>query len=571
MKKAYSYIRFSSKKQINNDSVRRQTAATELYAKANDLELDEDLSMYDEAKSAFRNKHVAKGAALYEFLQAIKLGRVESGSVLLVEYLDRLSRQNPWDAMEQFTAIVRAGITIITLMDKRVYSNDTLRKDSKLLGVAQGKMELAYDESQIKSIRIGAAWNNNRTKAIAGGEKLTKHCPAWLELSQDRKEFIEIPDMVKAIRLIFQLKLEGKGVDAIAILLNQKAKIPKEGIPERPVTIRNKSGGWRGSYVTKILYNRAVYGEAQLYKTLWDEKKNEMNRIPDRDPIPNYYPVVVDKDTFLRVQALMKANRERKGNGGGRIGRVSSLFTHVVKCGLCGGAMHFHGKWQLTGGRQYLHCERSRRKNDCTAPPIKYEEFERLFFANFKELNIADLLPNADEIRIRLDDLDKQITATIQYTIEQQQLADTLTDSIKPGDDPRVVDRIKARLTSVLDLIDELSNKTAVLNEEHSELLIESKNLQANIDVSQEVYELMQTAKTDEEMISLRLRLRTEIQKLVESIKIWPVMTEDTTPKEIEPGVFKTMRSKYIKMLRIRFNGSRHSRSLLLIDFIKKE
>ena len=149
-------------------------------------------------------------------------------------------------------------------------------------------------------------------------KKLTAKAPAWLKLSQDRTKFILIPEAAKAIELIFRKKLAGKGAERIARELNDDPNIWKP-----PRTGPKKTGGWRGSYINKILRNRAVIGEFQPYK-LVDGKRQ-----PIGDPIPDYFPPVIDKELFYQVQAQLQANAEKKGNAGGRMGKVSNLFTHV--------------------------------------------------------------------------------------------------------------------------------------------------------------------------------------------------------------------------------------------------
>src|SRR5687768_14323056 len=108
--RAYSYVRFSRPEQMRGDSLRRQTELSERYARDNGLELDTALE--DRGVSAFRGKNATEGA-LFGFLQAVKDGRVKRGSVLLVESLDRLSRQAVEEALPQFLAIIKAGVTIV--------------------------------------------------------------------------------------------------------------------------------------------------------------------------------------------------------------------------------------------------------------------------------------------------------------------------------------------------------------------------------------------------------------------------------------------------------------------------
>ena len=88
--KAFSYSRFSSPEQRKGDSLRRQVEASRKFAQAHGLELDEGLS--DIGISAYRGANRYKGA-LARFLQLVREGKVPKGSFLLVESLDRLSRE----------------------------------------------------------------------------------------------------------------------------------------------------------------------------------------------------------------------------------------------------------------------------------------------------------------------------------------------------------------------------------------------------------------------------------------------------------------------------------------------
>ena len=77
MRKAYSYIRFSSKKQAAGDSLSRQKDLAKAYALANDLDLDTSLNFADLGVSGYTGEHVATGA-LGLFIKA-----VESGSTMV--------------------------------------------------------------------------------------------------------------------------------------------------------------------------------------------------------------------------------------------------------------------------------------------------------------------------------------------------------------------------------------------------------------------------------------------------------------------------------------------------------
>src|ERR1700712_3173013 len=125
---AYSYLRFSTPEQAAGDSRRRQIAMAEKYAAAHHLKLDRHLSFRDLGVSAFRGKN-AKEGALRAFLEAIEHNLVPWGSFLLIESLDRLSRDRILSAQALFLQIIQAGVTIVTLTDQRSYSLESINQN----------------------------------------------------------------------------------------------------------------------------------------------------------------------------------------------------------------------------------------------------------------------------------------------------------------------------------------------------------------------------------------------------------------------------------------------------------
>src|SRR5262249_50723110 len=120
MQRAYSLIRFSSWKQAKGDSRRRQLAWSKAWCARHQCHLDESLH---EAKpvSAFRGKNRSQGA-LASFLEMVKVGRVPKGSILLVESLDRLSREEVDEALLLFLGILKEGVHIVTMEPERRYT-----------------------------------------------------------------------------------------------------------------------------------------------------------------------------------------------------------------------------------------------------------------------------------------------------------------------------------------------------------------------------------------------------------------------------------------------------------------
>ena len=550
--KAYSYIRFSTPEQERGDSLRRQIAKAERYCQEHGLTLDDSLRFEDRGVSAFRGEHRVKGA-LGEFLRLVKEGKVPPGSVLIVESLDRLSREGVLAALRLFMDIVGAGIRLVTLHDKQEYTGRDWMELMRFIVILQR----AREESEIKSMRLSEAWVNKRA-VIVNGRKLTARAPAWIRLSEDRKRFIIIPEAAKTIERIFHMKLEGRGTGAIERELNADPSVwqpPKRG-PKR-------TGGWRKSYIAKILKNRAVIGEFQPHK------KTGRRREPVGDPIPNYYPPIIDEELFYRVQARIKENAQKSGRGGGRTGKAKNLFTHVVKCGLCGYPMHFVDKGRPPKGRRYLHCDGSRRLKVCTAKPICYEEFERLVLCNLEELDISQLMPGGDEIQARMRELENKITANRERLLEIGDEVENLSDIIARTKDHRVQEQLEQRLIRAFDERERIEGENEVYEQEMNELRCQREEIQGRVDNAREIYSLLQSTSGDEKReIELRLHLRQQIQRLIEWIKVYPLQEPYQPIKETEEvGVVKVMHSRYIDKVRIKFRGSRNLRILYLNNY----
>jgi DNA invertase Pin-like site-specific DNA recombinase len=385
--RAYSYIRMSTDVQLKGDSRRRQLELSERYASERALELDTEFRLEDIGVSAFKGANTAAGSALARFLDAVRGGQIARGSYLLVESLDRLSRQDVFTSLSLFTDIIKSGISIVTLADGQLYSAD--KPDFSQLVVSLAIMSRAHEESQTKSHRLSEAWASKR-RAI-GDRKLTAQCPAWLELLADRRDFVIVSERAAVVRSIFEDSAAGIGNYSIARRLNE-ADVPPFG----------RSSGWQVSYINKILGNRAVLGEFQPHRVV------DGQRIPEGEPIASYFPAVIDQQLYSRAQA---ARGRRRTGGGGRKGEfISNLFSGLAQCAYCGGRMHFINKGPGPKGGSYLTCDTARRGLGCERVGWRYDEFEASFLAFVQELDLEPLVRNEEEAE-RRSVLDREIEA----------------------------------------------------------------------------------------------------------------------------------------------------------------
>lgn len=227
---AYSYQRFSSVKQEENDSIRRQKSLAEVIAEEKQLQLvdTEEYSFLDRAKSGYSGANFTDDdSQLRRFYELVKAGTIPKGSYLIVESLDRLSRQHPKTALPRFIDLLNAGINVITGMDRRVYTGEVSDLD---LIVSIMEMSRSYRESKYKSERVGAKWREKQ-KAAESGTPMGATRPGWLDpvyRPEDKDNpkkkpthYIVNDAKKKIVEDIFQWTIDGYGREAIAKRLNE--------------------------------------------------------------------------------------------------------------------------------------------------------------------------------------------------------------------------------------------------------------------------------------------------------------------------------------------------------------
>jgi DNA invertase Pin-like site-specific DNA recombinase len=358
--KAYSYLRFSTPEQAKGDSMRRQTALADQYAALHGLELDAALTFRDLGISAFRGNNARTGA-LGAFLRAIDDGFVSEGSYLLVESLDRVSRQDPWDALPVFQQIINAGVTIVSLQDNKAYSQADFRQNPIRLLESLFVMIRANEESETKAKRLRAAWVGKRQRVSE--RPLTRICPAWLELDKAAGRFVVNEGRAEVVRRIFRLATEGVGLHGIAQGLNDDA-VPTFG------HLGRRAHFWHRSYVAKIAANAAVIGT--LTPHIMVHTGGTKRRLP-QDPVHSYFPAVVSEEAFEAVQAQRLGPHIARNRTGAS--QVASLVAGLAECPVCGTTMTRVSKGPR-GGKPRLVCVRARAKL-CSGRSVVLEDVER--------------------------------------------------------------------------------------------------------------------------------------------------------------------------------------------------
>lgn len=377
--KAYSYIRFSSKKQEQGDSVRRQTTLAEQYAHANNLILS-DKNFQDLGISAFKE---GNRPSLGDMLEAIEKGHIEQGSTIIIESLDRLSRRGIDVTQQIIKSILQNNIFIASLVDglllNRASSNDLV----SVIRIALAA-DLAYKESEKKSQRLRETKGQQRQRAL-NGEIINKVLPFWLERKEDKFIF---SDRLETVKRIIELRRKGFGTNKIAKALNDEGHKPL------------RSSGWNHTTIGKTINSVALYGAYQTSETTKDRKVILL------DIVENYYPAVVSKEEFILLQSDHKNNKPGYKS-------EHNAFAGILKH-ECGGALV--RKFQVASGKIYqYHVCANARDGKCHVTK-NFKNIEMALYRIMKELKLGknthldeSLLIERNTLKVKIQELNDML------------------------------------------------------------------------------------------------------------------------------------------------------------------
>jgi DNA invertase Pin-like site-specific DNA recombinase len=452
--KAFSYKRFSTPAQEQGDSLRRQTAMAQAWADRMGVPLDTELKLTDRGVSAYTGANKDVGA-LGEFLKAVEEGTVPKGSWLLVENLDRLSREPAFDASYTMQGIIRAGVAVVDLSDNgglgREYNTETLRSQEGLMHMMAMLLSFARgnQESAQKARRVGEAYANKRT-VFASDQKLTKpytkRLPAWIRWNESTASYELIEDRTELLRWMFEMADDGLGAHSIAAHLNETNEDTWG------------AGGWKAaywhrSYIRKILTNKAAIGIFVPHRVVKVDGKRTKQRIPEA-PIAHRFPAAVDRELFERVNARLSTTEARGRN---TKEPVRSIFAGIMKCQHCDGTVTRVNK----GDHVYLVCAAAHGKSGkCVYESVPYAQAVSTF-RNYL-LGTLDSAPrgnNTAEMDAKIEHLKGEVDAGEDVVEELLEL--TISDKSRAArqrlrEAERELDEVRESLRAMVERRDTL-------------------------------------------------------------------------------------------------------------------
>ncbi|KAA1050863.1 recombinase family protein [Pseudocitrobacter sp. 73] len=355
--KLYSYVRFSSAKQSEGNSLERQQDTARRIADRYDLELD-TTAYHDLGMSAFKGKNALEGK-LSEFIKQIG-EKVPVGSWLVVENLDRISRDDAWSALDIFKSILSKGVIIVTGMDEKVYKYADVKNNPSDLIISLLMFTRAHDESLAKKNRVEAQARSlirqNLTRKPGTPAKAIESVGQnvwWVDTSSGNVD--PHPIFFPVAQKIIELKQAGETLLGIQRYLNEHHPAPKKRIYKDRTgeKLPPKTEQW-GKHLIRTFLNPTVHGQ----KVFTLDKRDETDSVvydPESDEplkesfiIPDYYPALMSEVDYLTLSRLDKHRavtrssfKHPEGNPTPEIPLLSGIG--ILFCGKCGSYMFKSG------------------------------------------------------------------------------------------------------------------------------------------------------------------------------------------------------------------------------------
>ena len=329
-KLAVVYARYSSHRQ-GEQSIEGQLAAARDYATANGLTI---IREYVDRAATGRNDN---RTAFQEMLK--DTSKNQFGTIILWK-IDRFGRNREEIAFNKYRC-KKNVVKVVYVAESIPDSPEGVILESVLEGMAE-----YYSLQLSQNILRGQRASAEKCQSTGGNRPLGY-------LTGADKKFIIDPDTAPTVRLIFDMYAKGNTCTEITKFLNEKG-------------LRTLRGGkFNKNSLRSILKNEKYIG---VYKY-----KNEIR-------IENGVPAIVDKDTFYKVQDMLKINKRAPAH---KWSKSDYILTDKIFCGKCGSKMVGESGTSKTGKKHnYYVCTKKKRQQTCNKKAVKQRYIEDLVISH---------------------------------------------------------------------------------------------------------------------------------------------------------------------------------------------
>ncbi|NML04297.1 recombinase family protein [Sphingomonas sp. G-3-2-10] len=498
---AIVYARFSSSEQSKGYSLERQLTLGREFAAEQGWTVEATIT--DEGRSAYHGNNRLEGSSLHQFELEARNG-LHRGKVLLVENVDRLSRQGPKAAARLIWGLNECGVDVATFHDGRIYGANESGELEDVLLLMMSAIN-AHQESDKKSKRVTASWRSRFDRIATGAKNLPMpNQPLWLDRVDG--ELVLNDHRVRVLNDIYDLYIDGVGIHKIVTILHAREE-PSWTPPEQ----RRGNNGWFYSYIYRLLTKRTVLGEYVKHdgKTISTD----------------FWPQAISTEKWNRAQAALAM---RKGNQKTeKINLNRNLLQGIIVCEQCGGGAHF--RHQIDKGQTYrrksgelvtykrndhrrVRCDKARRKHDCDNGTIlSYDVLEWTVLEEMLPKLVEKRSDNPAALELR-----QRIAELVRLREADQTRLSNLVDVLADGGSKAIVQRVG-------ELEAAIERQDAEIAAAQKALAIESAKPASDDDVALIESLRAELNSPDDEIRSYaRGRVNMSLRRLIKRIAITP-------------------------------------------------
>ena len=399
--RVWLYYRLSRDEDKQFNSLKNQYSIIESYALNNGHTIVG--SSFDDNVSGMHFNR----AGIDELTEAVENGMIDA---VIVKDLSRLGRHKTQTAL-YIDYLRQNNVRVLSATE----SIDTFNEADDLIIGFKGLMNDFYARDGSRRVTAGL-----RQKQKAG---LVITPPFGYFKDKNTKQVVIVPEAAETIHLIFSSYLDGKGVKAIAAMLNENGnKTPAlmqkhltgKRLPEKQELIIKKYL-WDATMVSRILQDESYTGTLICHKSERN-KINKTNRATSPDEQfrhENFLPTIIPRDLWEQAQTLM-AMRKRESVRAGE-GRPILRYSGLITCGDCGRAFTGKRVKQKNGERVEYICSTYLRygKEHCGAHAIREEYLD--------DIVRQELQNTKHQYQTRWTHLEKAIEGWLPKTTNTQQ------------------------------------------------------------------------------------------------------------------------------------------------------
>ena len=206
----------------------------------------------------------------------------------------------------------------------------------------------------------------------------------------DKHQLLVDPDAAEVVKLVYSLFLQGSSKRAVSLYLNEHG-IPSPAAYRRIKGLPVSSAGgddpmWSARMIHEVLTNEIYTGDmVQGRHRVKSYKVHQIETVPEEEwvRVPNTHEAIIVRETFDKVQGLMKRDTRTSPQG-----RQVHLFSGFLRCADCGKAV----TRSVSGRHVYYACStyKNRSRTACTMHSIKHNRLEAaVLFAIQQQVHLA--------------------------------------------------------------------------------------------------------------------------------------------------------------------------------------